>query len=107
MVAYNESGTVTADLTINLVTGSRVFSLICLLGSLGSELMTTLFQPNQEVKREGKTQIRKLLNNRSLESSPGEGPRLVSDIRVKVSAEYSHGLCAVKGSFVKSILCYP
>ncbi|PRD20144.1 UNVERIFIED_CONTAM: hypothetical protein NCL1_55419 [Trichonephila clavipes] len=66
MVAYDESGTVTADLTINLETGSRVFSLICLLGSLGSELMATLFQSNQEVKREGKTQIRKLLNNRSL-----------------------------------------
>ncbi|GFW00665.1 hypothetical protein TNCV_2284111 [Trichonephila clavipes] len=29
--------------------------------------MVTLFQPNQEAKREGKMQIRKLLNNRSLE----------------------------------------
>ncbi|GFX05482.1 hypothetical protein TNCV_1008041 [Trichonephila clavipes] len=29
--------------------------------------MATLFQPTQEVKREGKMQIRKLLNNRSLE----------------------------------------
>ncbi|GFU97130.1 retrovirus-related Pol polyprotein from transposon gypsy [Trichonephila clavipes] len=63
--------------------------------------MATLFQPTQEVKREGKMQIRKLLNNRSLESSPGEGRRLVSDIRVSV--EYSHGLCAVKDGFVKSI----
>ncbi|GFX36530.1 hypothetical protein TNCV_2031111 [Trichonephila clavipes] len=29
-----------------LVTGSRVFSLTCPLGSLGPELMPTLFQPN-------------------------------------------------------------
>ncbi|GFW80651.1 hypothetical protein TNCV_3235031 [Trichonephila clavipes] len=29
--------------------------------------MATLFQPTQEVKREGNKQIRKLLNNRSLE----------------------------------------
>ncbi|PRD28987.1 UNVERIFIED_CONTAM: hypothetical protein NCL1_30775 [Trichonephila clavipes] len=40
-------------------------------------------------------------------SSPGESPRLISDIRVNVSAEYSHGLCAVKSGFVKSIPCYP
>ncbi|PRD24650.1 UNVERIFIED_CONTAM: hypothetical protein NCL1_43140 [Trichonephila clavipes] len=38
-------------------------------------------------------------------SSPGKGSRLVSDIRVNVSAEYSHGLCAVKDGFVKSISC--
>ncbi|GFW25276.1 hypothetical protein TNCV_5088421 [Trichonephila clavipes] len=31
--------------------------------------MATLFQPTQEVKREGKMQIRKLLNNRSLEQA--------------------------------------
>ncbi|GFX54067.1 uncharacterized protein TNCV_2337031 [Trichonephila clavipes] len=37
---------------------------------------------------------------------PEEGPRLVSDIRVSVSAEYSHGLCAVKISVVKSIPCH-
>ncbi|GFW63098.1 hypothetical protein TNCV_4454461 [Trichonephila clavipes] len=30
----------------NCVTGSRVFSLACPLGSLGPELMATLFQPN-------------------------------------------------------------
>ncbi|GFW92752.1 hypothetical protein TNCV_1735451 [Trichonephila clavipes] len=30
----------------NSVTGSRVFSLTCPLGSLGPELMATLFQPN-------------------------------------------------------------
>ncbi|GFT50513.1 piggyBac transposable element-derived protein 4 [Trichonephila clavipes] len=40
-------------------------------------------------------------------SSPAEGPRLVSDIRVNVSAEYSNGLRAVKSNFVKSIPCYP
>ncbi|GFU65137.1 uncharacterized protein TNCV_4056071 [Trichonephila clavipes] len=40
-------------------------------------------------------------------SSPGEGPRLVSDIRVSVSAEYSHGLCAVKDGFVKSMPSHP
>ncbi|GFW39208.1 hypothetical protein TNCV_1831971 [Trichonephila clavipes] len=32
--------------------------------------MTTLFQPTREVKREGKMQIRELLNNRSLERRP-------------------------------------
>ncbi|GFS55206.1 hypothetical protein TNCV_4799431 [Trichonephila clavipes] len=31
--------------------------------------MATLFQPTREVKREGKAQSRKLLSNRSLESS--------------------------------------
>ncbi|GFV98895.1 hypothetical protein TNCV_2914121 [Trichonephila clavipes] len=36
----------------SFVTGSRVFSLTSPLGSLEPELMTTLFQPNQEVKRE-------------------------------------------------------
>ncbi|GFS62339.1 hypothetical protein TNCV_5031941 [Trichonephila clavipes] len=30
--------------------------------------MATLFQPTQEVKREGKMQIRKLLNNKSLDN---------------------------------------
>ncbi|GFX49083.1 hypothetical protein TNCV_786391 [Trichonephila clavipes] len=30
----------------NTVTGSRVFSLTCPLGSLRPELMVTLFQPN-------------------------------------------------------------
>ncbi|GFT19325.1 mariner Mos1 transposase [Trichonephila clavipes] len=30
--------------------------------------MATLFQPTQEVKREGRMQIRKLLNNRSLDA---------------------------------------
>ncbi|GFV83804.1 hypothetical protein TNCV_2555901 [Trichonephila clavipes] len=29
-----------------LVTGSHVFSLTCPLGSLGPEIMATLFQPN-------------------------------------------------------------
>ncbi|GFW51421.1 hypothetical protein TNCV_4603711 [Trichonephila clavipes] len=32
--------------SVHLVTGSRVFSLTCPLGSLGPELMATLFQPN-------------------------------------------------------------
>ncbi|PRD22866.1 UNVERIFIED_CONTAM: hypothetical protein NCL1_47943 [Trichonephila clavipes] len=39
-------------------------------------------------------------------SSPGEGPRLVSDIRVRVRAEYRRGFCAVKSSIVKSIPCH-
>ncbi|GFS61127.1 retrovirus-related Pol polyprotein from transposon 17.6 [Trichonephila clavipes] len=42
----------------------------------------------------------------TLRSSPGEGPRLVLDIRVSVSAEYHHRLCAVKSSVVKSIPCH-
>ncbi|GFY01029.1 uncharacterized protein TNCV_1364341 [Trichonephila clavipes] len=39
-------------------------------------------------------------------SSIGEGLRLVSDIRVSVSAEYRNGLCAFKSSVVKSIPCH-
>ncbi|GFW03133.1 transposable element Tcb2 transposase [Trichonephila clavipes] len=68
------------------VTGSRVFSLTCPLGSLEPELMATLYQ--------------------KLESFPEDDPRLVSDIQISVSAEYRHGLCDVKSSVVKSIPCH-
>ncbi|GFT69118.1 hypothetical protein TNCV_3905051 [Trichonephila clavipes] len=40
-------------------------------------------------------------------SSPGEDPRLVLDIWVNVSSEYSHGFYAVKDGFVKSTPCHP
>ncbi|GFW01725.1 uncharacterized protein TNCV_4086401 [Trichonephila clavipes] len=42
----------------------------------------------------------------SLESCPGKGPRLVSDIRISVSAEYQSGLHTAKSSIVKSIPCH-
>ncbi|GFT03610.1 hypothetical protein TNCV_3135781 [Trichonephila clavipes] len=38
------------SLVFYLVTGSRVFSLTCPLGSFGPELMTTVFQPNPRSK---------------------------------------------------------
>ncbi|GFV96581.1 MAM and LDL-receptor class A domain-containing protein 2 [Trichonephila clavipes] len=47
------------------MTGSRVFSLTCPLSSLEPELMEPFSNQIQEVKRERKMQIRKLLNNRS------------------------------------------
>ncbi|GFT08645.1 uncharacterized protein TNCV_662161 [Trichonephila clavipes] len=37
-------------------------------------------------------------------SSPGEDHRLVSDIRVSVSAEYCHRLCAVKSTALSKTL---
>ncbi|GFX25610.1 uncharacterized protein TNCV_2082451 [Trichonephila clavipes] len=39
-------------------------------------------------------------------SSPVESPRLVSDIRISVSAEYRHGLRAAESSIVESIPCH-
>ncbi|GFX43013.1 transposable element Tc3 transposase [Trichonephila clavipes] len=39
-------GSLVIGTNTGIVTGSRVFSLICRLGSLGPELMATLFQPN-------------------------------------------------------------
>ncbi|GFX98021.1 hypothetical protein TNCV_4906711 [Trichonephila clavipes] len=47
--------------------------------------MATLFQPNQEVKREGKMQIRKLLNNRSLEPESGQFKSPASKLQLKSS----------------------
>ncbi|GFW39502.1 hypothetical protein TNCV_3908111 [Trichonephila clavipes] len=40
-------------------------------------------------------------------SSPGEGPRLLSDIRISVSAEYCHGFRAAERSIFESIPCHP
>ncbi|GFT68989.1 hypothetical protein TNCV_2504251 [Trichonephila clavipes] len=41
-----QCNTLTPKRAFWVVTGSRVFSLTCLLGSLRPELMATLFQPN-------------------------------------------------------------
>ncbi|GFU74684.1 hypothetical protein TNCV_2457511 [Trichonephila clavipes] len=59
--------------------------------------------------RKGK-RVRELRENPSRKkqerSSPGEGPKLESDIRISVGAEYRHGLRAAESSIVKSIPCH-
>ncbi|GFY11002.1 uncharacterized protein TNCV_2201101 [Trichonephila clavipes] len=41
------------------------------------------------------------------QSSPGESPRLVPNIRISVSAEYRHGLRAAESSIFEVIPCHP
>ncbi|GFU94801.1 hypothetical protein TNCV_4552531 [Trichonephila clavipes] len=57
----------TVRFTLKTVTGSRVLSLTYPFGLFGARMKGNSVPPTQEVKREGKMQIRKLLKIRSLE----------------------------------------
>ncbi|GFV52247.1 hypothetical protein TNCV_3778191 [Trichonephila clavipes] len=56
----------------NIVTGSRVFSLTCPLGSLGPELKATLFQPNPRSEALRKDENSEAFKYQKLELVEGE-----------------------------------